>query len=67
MNMKPEFSELIKTLKQLAKRNAKEITIKNEIIPIVKELAVSSNWLEKKYFYVGNDANGFNGHKICRV
>ncbi len=64
MNMKPEFSELIKTLKQLAKRNAKEITIKNEIIPIVKELAVSSNWLEKKYFYVGNDANGFNGHKI---
>lgn len=64
MNLKPEFLNLIKKLKNLKDLNSDEITFNHEITPIVTQLASSPTWLEEKFFHVADDANGFNGHKI---
>lgn len=63
-NIKSEFSTLIAMLRTLKETNANKATFKEKIVPIVIKLTSSPTWLEKKFFHVDDDANGFNGHKI---
>lgn len=63
MKIKPEFVELVRSLRQLAKNNVSEFIYNKEITPMVKTLAANSSWIEDRFFQV-DKLSGFTGHKI---